>query len=419
MEEFGDDLSCARHLARQRWPGDSFARSAAVGRAGGSNRPWVWECADRETHRIDRKGRARTDCRHQVSLIAGTVMHGTRLPLSTWFLAAYLVATHKKGISALQLWPKIGVGSYKTAWLLLHKLRRAMVDPDRRRFPEPSRSMRRTSPTGTATIPRSSEERTLCGQPHLVIGAVEVRDGQYPGRVRLERLDDEADETGGEGAAARFRLPQHLAREPYRHRRQEGLRGPARTEDHTAIPHSRNSSIPPHVSMRWIHVAFSNFHTWGLRHLPRLPPQAYRRLCQRVCISLEPPPEFRHHRPHAARHRPTPRPDHLPGHRRRHDRVATQELQAHPCHADARARTDDGPRSPAQGLHLSRGTAATACQRRFQGQEEAEEDALLRPSGRAYFGHATSILRRFRFRTPTRLSAAHSGGIAHHRRIEQ
>jgi hypothetical protein len=59
-------------------------------------------------------------------------MHGTHLPLRTWFLAAYLLATHSNGMSALQLQPKLGLGSYKTAWLLLHKLRRAMVDPDRR-----------------------------------------------------------------------------------------------------------------------------------------------------------------------------------------------------------------------------------------------------------------------------------------------
>ncbi len=57
-------------------------------------------------------------------------MQGTHLPLRKWFLAAYLVATHSNSISALQLQPKLGV-SYKTAWLLLHKLRRAMVDPDR------------------------------------------------------------------------------------------------------------------------------------------------------------------------------------------------------------------------------------------------------------------------------------------------
>ncbi|MBX4967071.1 IS1595 family transposase [Rhizobium binae] len=59
-------------------------------------------------------------------------MHGTHLPLRSWFLAAYLLATHSNGMSALQLQPKLGLGSYKTAWLLLHKIRGAMVDPDRR-----------------------------------------------------------------------------------------------------------------------------------------------------------------------------------------------------------------------------------------------------------------------------------------------
>ena len=58
-------------------------------------------------------------------------MHGTHLPPRTWFLAAHLVTTHSNGISALQLQGKLGIGSYKTAWLLLHKVRRAMVDPDR------------------------------------------------------------------------------------------------------------------------------------------------------------------------------------------------------------------------------------------------------------------------------------------------
>ena len=62
---------------------------------------------------------------------SGTIMHQTHLPLRTWFLAAHLVATHSNGISALQLQAKLEIGSYKAAWLLLHKLRRAMVGPER------------------------------------------------------------------------------------------------------------------------------------------------------------------------------------------------------------------------------------------------------------------------------------------------
>jgi hypothetical protein len=54
-------------------------------------------------------------------------MYGSKLPLTVWFWAAYLMASHSNGISALQLQKQLGLGSYKTAWLLSAKLRRAMV----------------------------------------------------------------------------------------------------------------------------------------------------------------------------------------------------------------------------------------------------------------------------------------------------
>jgi len=63
---------------------------------------------------------------------AGTVMHGSHLPLRTWFLAAHIVASHSNGVSARHLQAQLGLGNYKTAWLLLQKLRRSMVNPDRK-----------------------------------------------------------------------------------------------------------------------------------------------------------------------------------------------------------------------------------------------------------------------------------------------
>ena len=53
------------------------------------------------------------------------------LPLTVWFWSAYLMATHSNGIAALQLQKQLGLGSYKSAWLLCAKLRRAMVAPHR------------------------------------------------------------------------------------------------------------------------------------------------------------------------------------------------------------------------------------------------------------------------------------------------
>src|SRR5690349_13967994 len=114
---FPDDAACARWLMEKRWP-DGFRCPACGHDKGwelGRERPTV-QCAA---------------CERQVSVTAGTVLHGSHLGLRTWFLAAWLMATHKNGISARRLWLQLGLGSYKSAWPLLRKLRRAMVDPGR------------------------------------------------------------------------------------------------------------------------------------------------------------------------------------------------------------------------------------------------------------------------------------------------
>lgn len=70
-------------------------------------------------------------CRHQASLIAGTVFQGTKLPLTIWFLAIYLISQAKTGLSALALKRHLGV-SYPTAWLIHHKLMQVMAEREER-----------------------------------------------------------------------------------------------------------------------------------------------------------------------------------------------------------------------------------------------------------------------------------------------
>jgi transposase-like protein len=70
-------------------------------------------------------------CGRQTSVTAGTIFHRTRTPLSTWLAAVWMVTSTKNGISATALQQNLGFGSYETAWAWLHKLRRAMVRPDR------------------------------------------------------------------------------------------------------------------------------------------------------------------------------------------------------------------------------------------------------------------------------------------------
>ncbi len=123
-------------------------------------------------------------CGYQVSLTAGTILHRSRVPLPQWFWAAYLMSTLKPGISALQLQRTLGLGSYQTAWLLCHKLRRATVRPGREQLVGPVEvdeayiGGREIGVTGWQTATKT-----------LVVIAVEVR-GRRAGRVRLHVIPD-------------------------------------------------------------------------------------------------------------------------------------------------------------------------------------------------------------------------------------
>src|SRR5580700_9305012 len=116
QKSFPDEESCAAFLFKQRWP-DGFVCPGCGKRrvVGLKSRPRLHECLD---------------CGWQTSVTAGTTMHRSKLPLTTWFCAAHLMTTHSNGMSARQLEDQLGV-TYKTAWLLTQKLRRSMVDPNR------------------------------------------------------------------------------------------------------------------------------------------------------------------------------------------------------------------------------------------------------------------------------------------------
>lgn len=186
--QFPDDHSCAAYLAKKRWP-DGFVCPHCGSRTGWKlrSKPWVWECGG---DKADEHGEL-IPCRKQTSVIAGTIMHKTHLPLRQWFLAAHLVTTHSNGISALQLQAKLGIGSYKTAWLLLHKLRRAMVNPDREKlggYDEVVEIDETSIPFRTKDEPvGGGQGRSPIGKLN-VIGAVEWRDEGRSGRIRLEPI---------------------------------------------------------------------------------------------------------------------------------------------------------------------------------------------------------------------------------------
>ena len=113
---FPNELSCAEFLFERRWPDGFVCPACGDGRAALlRSRAYTYECVA---------------CGRQTSITAGTVMHRSKLPLTVWFWAAPLMATHSNGMSALQFQAQLGI-TYKTAWLLVQKLRRSMVDPER------------------------------------------------------------------------------------------------------------------------------------------------------------------------------------------------------------------------------------------------------------------------------------------------
>ncbi len=214
MESFADDYACAAHLATHRWPKGFVCPHCGSTRAWRlETKPWVWECAGRVPDQR-RPGKDRR-CGKQTSLIAGTAMHGTHLPLRTWFIAAYLMATHSNSISALQLQSKIGV-TYKTAWLLLHKLRRCMVDPDRKplyglvEVDETSIGLRTKSDPVTG-----GQGKSTVGK-RFIIGAVEKRGPRKSGRLRLAPLPENnacqtASKSGSDAISLIYGVPSRRA----------------------------------------------------------------------------------------------------------------------------------------------------------------------------------------------------------------
>src|SRR5215210_69652 len=171
QERFADEEACREYLFASRWPEGFRCRRCSSSEVGVMHRRrLVWQC----------KG-----CDAQTSVTAGTVMHGTRQPLRLWFWAAYLVATHHPGISAKQLQRQLGIGRYETAWLILQKLRRAMVAPER----EPLNDEVEIDEFFLGGLEEGQRGGRQRGNKTLCAIAVEVR-GRGSGRVRLAVLRD-------------------------------------------------------------------------------------------------------------------------------------------------------------------------------------------------------------------------------------
>src|SRR5436305_8739366 len=164
---FGTDEQCREYLFRARWPDGFRCDGCGHDHAYTLRTRLVYECVA---------------CRKQHSLLAGTIFEQTKTALARWFLAIYLVTSSKGGIAAAELQRQLGLGSYQTAWSWLHKLRKAMVRPDR----QPLAGRVEADETYVGG-PRPGQRGRGAAGKALVAGAVEVGRGKARGR-RLGRL---------------------------------------------------------------------------------------------------------------------------------------------------------------------------------------------------------------------------------------
>jgi len=162
-KRFATREACLDYLAELRWPSGFTCPHCTSGNAWHMGNGLML-CAG---------------CRHQQSVLAGTVFQDTHLPLQTWFHAMWYVCANKNGMSAQNLQRLLGLRSYNTAWLCLHKLRRAMVRPDRERLS----GIVEVDETYLGGPQEGKRGRGAFGK-ELVFIAVEVR-GHKIGRIRL------------------------------------------------------------------------------------------------------------------------------------------------------------------------------------------------------------------------------------------
>ena len=172
-ERFSSEETCRDYLFQLRWPLNFECPRCK------NNKAWP----------ISKLHFQCSKCDYQVSVIAGTIFQGTHKPLHIWFKTIWWLTGQKNGASALNLARMINIGSYPTAWAMLHKLRRAMVTPGRNvlsgtiEADEAYIGGRKPGKRG-----RGAEGKAI------VFVAVEINDSRI-GRIRLQRIQDASAES--------------------------------------------------------------------------------------------------------------------------------------------------------------------------------------------------------------------------------
>lgn len=241
---FNSEAACLSYLEKLRWPAGFVCPACGL-----MNVPY-------------RAGRNRLmcqSCKHQTSVTAGTIFDKTRTPLKVWLAAAWYITNQKQGVNALGLQRVLGLGSYQTAWTMLHRFRRAMVRPGR----ELLKGRVEVDETFLAIRDKAEPTPRKGKKSHstktLMIIAVEMLEPKGFGRIRLRQIPtdsalhvipfvQEVIQPGStvhtDGSAA-YRSLEELG---YTHRRTVMV----------------NAEMPAHVSMPGVHRVAALVQRWLL-----------------------------------------------------------------------------------------------------------------------------------------------------------
>ena len=244
LDWFATEESCLSYLERLRWPGGFICPRCGV---------------IAQAYRASRTRLMCRTCQYQSSVTAGTIFDKTRTPLRVWLAAAWYLTNQKQGVSALGLQRVLGLGSYQTAWTMLHRFRRAMVRPSRERL----KGLVEVDETYLALTDRqapiSAAARKSSTTKVQVVIAVEILQPKGFGRIRLRRIAKDS-------AAYVIPFVQEVV-EPGAQVRTDGSAA-YRSLGQLGYTHDRTvmlgSDVPAHVSMAAVHRVASLVQRWIL-----------------------------------------------------------------------------------------------------------------------------------------------------------
>jgi transposase-like protein len=176
---FGSEEACLSYLEKLRWPAGFVCPACS--------------CID-HPYRSSRGRMVCRDCGHQCTVTAGTIFAKTRTPLRVWLAAAWYLTSQKQGVNALGLQRVLGLGSYQTAWAMLHRFRAAMVRRGHERLHGKVEVDESYLAISDRQSPLTAKGRKNNTAKTLIVIAVEMLEPKGFGRIRLQRIrDDSAD----------------------------------------------------------------------------------------------------------------------------------------------------------------------------------------------------------------------------------